>query len=452
MEKLSAAYISGLCGGRLLGKDAYITGIVRDNREIRGGEMFVAICGEKFDGHDFVHDAQQKGASAVLVSREMQGLRISQIIVDDTVAALGKIAKGYLETLSLRRVCITGSVGKTTTKEMCAATLSASFKTHKTQGNYNNNIGLPLTVFGLDKSHEAAVFEIGTNHFGEILPLTRIAAPEVAVITTIGASHLEAFGTKEGVLREKTEIFKGLTKDGVAVLNGDDPLLWGMRGKIPHRVIWFGLENAESDVFGEILSNGAYESTFTVRGSTEKFTIACGGEHNVRDALSAIAVGRALGMADDAIAEGLSRFKNTGMRQDIYEYKGIKVIRDCYNANPDSMRASLSLLRDFNVDGKRICALGDMRELGENAEEFHRQIGEFAAACADMVFVTGEYAESYLAGAGEKCIICEDKKSIATKLSEHLKAGDALLVKGSYGTKMWQVLEHLQGEREQESE
>ncbi len=449
MEKLSAVYISELCRGRILGGDASVTGIVRDNREIRGGEMFVAIHGEKFDGHDFAHDAEEKGASAVLVSREISGLGIPQIVVSDTVTALGEIAKGYLKTLSLRRVCITGSVGKTTTKEMCAATLSAAFKTHKTQENYNNNIGLPLTVFGLDKSHEAAVFEIGTNHFGEILPLATIAAPEVAVITTIGESHLEAFGTKEGVLREKTEIFKGLTKDGVAVLNGDDPLLWGLRGKIPHRVMWFGLENAECDIFGEIMSSGAYESTFTVRGSEEKFTIACGGEHNVRDALSAIAVGRALGMDDTAISEGLSTFKNTGMRQDIYEYNGATIIRDCYNANPDSMRASLSLLRDFDVTGKRICALGDMRELGGSAAELHRQIGELAATCADIIFVTGEYAESYFDGAGEKCIICEDKKSLADELSKHMKEDDALLVKGSYGTKMWQVLEYLQGEREQ---
>lgn len=446
MDKLSAVYISKLCNGRLLGEDTTVTGIVRDNREIRGGEMFVAISGEKFDGHDFARDAEEKGASAVLVSREISGLHIPQIVVSDTVAALGKIAKGYLETLTLRRVCITGSVGKTTTKEMCAAVLSATFKTHKTQGNYNNNIGLPLTVFGLDKSYEAAVFEIGTNHFGEILPLATIASPEVAVITTIGESHLEAFGTKEGVLREKTEIFKGLTENGVAVLNGDDPLLWGMRGKISYHVIWFGLENRECDIFGEIISNGAYESTFTVRGSEQKFAIACGGEHNVRDALSAIAVGRALGMDDGAISEGLSRFKNTGMRQDIYEYNGATIIRDCYNANPDSMRASLSLLRDLDVAGKRICALGDMRELGIGAAELHRQIGEFAAACADKIFVTGEYAESYCAGAGGKCIICEDKKSLADKLSEHMKAGDALLVKGSYGTKMWQVLEHLQGE------
>ncbi|MBQ8003482.1 MAG: UDP-N-acetylmuramoyl-tripeptide--D-alanyl-D-alanine ligase [Oscillospiraceae bacterium] len=448
MERLSVAEAAAFCNGRLSGGDTYISGVVRDNREICGGELFVAIRGENFDGHAFVHDAEKRGAGAVLVSKEDKGLSVPQIVVSDTVSALGEIAKGYLKKLSLRRVCITGSVGKTTTKEMCASVLSAAYKTHKTQGNYNNNIGLPLTVFGLDKSHEAAVFEIGTNHFGEILPLSLIASPEVAVITTIGASHLEAFGTKEGVLREKTKIFNGLTENGVAVLNGDDPLLWGMKNEIKHRTVWFGLENTECDVFGKIVSNGAYESFFTVRGSEVSFALACGGEHNVRDALSAIAVGRLLGMDDSAIAKGLSEFKNTGMRQDIYEYNGVTVIRDCYNANPDSMCASLSLLRDFVCKGKRVCVLGDMRELGESAGEFHEQVGRFARECADAVLVTGEYAGSYSTGATDKCKVFEDKKSMAAALSEILQPGDVLLVKGSYGTKMWQVLEYLQGERE----
>lgn len=449
MEKLTAAYIAKLCHGRLIGKDAVVTAIVRDNREISGGELFVAIRGENFDGHDFVSDAEKKGAAAVLVSRENVNLNIPQIVVCNTVAALGEIAKGYLRTLELKKVCITGSVGKTTTKEMCAAVLSADFRTHKTQGNYNNNIGLPLTIFGLDKTHEAAVLEIGTNHFGEILPLTKIAAPDVAVITTIGASHLEAFGTKEGVLREKTEILKGLSENGVAVLNGDDPLLWGYRENIRHKVIWFGLENRECDVFGEIVSADAYESRFAVRGSDTEFYIACGGEHNVRDALSAIAVGRALGMEDRNIAKGLSCFRNTGMRQDVYEYDGVTIIRDCYNANPDSMCAALRLLRDFGCEGKRISVLGDMRELGEGASALHTEAGKTAAECCDVLLVTGQFADDYRSGAGnEKTLVFDDKKSLAEKLCELMSPGDAVLVKGSYGTKMWQVLEYLQGEKE----
>lgn len=447
MEKLTAKEIAEFSHGRLIGEDAEVTKIVRDNREISGGELFVALCGEKFDGHDFVRSAQENGAACALVSREIKDISIPQIIVSDTVAALGDIAKGYLAKFDISRVCITGSVGKTTTKEMCAAVLSGGFRTHKTQGNFNNNIGLPLTIFGLEKEHEAAVFEIGTNHFGEILPLALLANPHVALITTIGASHLEAFGTKEGVLREKTEIFKGLSDNGTAVLNGDDPLLWGMRDKTPSNTVWFGLENPECDVFGEIVSNGVYESVFRVRGSEQMFTLSCGGEHNIRDALSAIAVGRSLGMKDETIAKGLSTFKNTGMRQDIYEYNGVTVIRDCYNANPDSMKASLSLLEGFDGKGKKMCVLGDMLELGENATELHREVGAFAAERTDFVLTAGAFAEAYKAGAGEKALVFEDKETLARKLSEMLCDGDVLLVKGSYGTKMWQVLEYLQSEK-----
>lgn len=448
MEKLTAKEIAAYTGGRLIGDDVSVDKIVRDNREISGGELFVALCGEKFDGHDFVLSAQENGAACALVSKEVEKVSISQIVVPDTVAALGDIAKGYLSKFDISRVCITGSVGKTTTKEMCAAVLSESFRTHKTQGNFNNNIGLPLTIFGIENGCEAAVFEIGTNHFGEILPLALIAKPDVALITTIGASHLEAFGTKEGVLREKTEIFKGLVENGTAVLNGDDPLLWGMRESAPANTVWFGLANPECDVFGEIISNGVYESVFRVRGSETEFTLSCGGEHNIRDALSAIAVGRSLGMKDDAIARGLASFRNTGMRQDIYEYNGITVIRDCYNANPDSMKASLSLLKSFDGEGKKYCVLGDMLELGENAGELHREVGGFASEMADFVFTAGSFASDYKAGAGDKAIVFEDKKTIAEKLSKVLRGGDVLLVKGSYGTKMWQVLEYLQDEKE----
>ncbi|MBQ6845511.1 MAG: UDP-N-acetylmuramoyl-tripeptide--D-alanyl-D-alanine ligase [Oscillospiraceae bacterium] len=449
MKKLSVKYISELCGGTICGKDAYVTAVVRDNREISGGELFVAIRGEKFDGHSFVRDAEGKGAAAALVSEKVKGVSIPQIVVADTIEALGKIAKGYLASLPVKKVCITGSVGKTTTKEMCSAVLSAGFKTHKTAGNYNNNIGLPLTIFGLDESYEAAVLEIGTNHFGEILPLAKIAAPDVALITTIGASHLEAFGTKEGVLAEKTEIFKGLSKDGIAVLNGDDPLLWGIRNTLPNKAVWFGIENPECDVLGKIEKNNAYEASFTVKGSQTEFRLTCGGEHNIRDALSAIAVGRAFGMDDEAIAKGLLAFKNTGMRQDIYKWNEITIIRDCYNANPDSMRASLMVLRDFECSGKRIAVLGDMNELGENANVLHEETGAFAASCADVILVTGRYSDSYKNGVtDEKIKVFEDKETLAKELSDKAGKGDVLLVKGSYGTKMWQVLEYLQGKEE----
>ncbi len=447
MEAVKASYFASVCNGKLIGKDCEITGVSRDNRDIKAGDMFVAICGERFDGHDFVRSARENGASCALVSREIQDTDIAQILVENTVSALGDAAKEYLRSLPAKRICITGSVGKTTTKEMCAAVASADFKTHKTQGNFNNNIGLPLTVFQMDGSHEVAVLEIGTNHFGEILPLARIASPDVAVITTIGESHLEAFGDKAGVLSEKKEILKGLSENGIAVLNGDDPYLWAIKDEITHKTIWFGLENEECDVFGTDINDGAFESTFRIKNSSAEFHIACGGEHNVRDALSAIAVGKALGMADERIAEGLKTFKNTGMRQDIYEFDGKTIIRDCYNANPDSMRASLKLLKNFETKGRKIAVLGDMRELGENADKLHVSVGETAGECADAIFVTGDFSECYQLGAGEdKTFVFDDKEKLAAALRSWAKSGDAILVKGSYGTKMWQVLEHLQNE------
>lgn len=446
MNEMKASVAASFCNGKLIGEDTSFTGVSRDNREILGGELFVAIRGENFDGHDFAPLAAEKGASLLLVSKELEGVKVPQILVDDTVKALGEIAKGYLQTLSAKRVCITGSVGKTTTKEMCAATLAESFRTHKTAGNFNNNIGLPLTIFGMDSTHEAAVLEIGTNHFGEILPLALIANPNVAIITAIGESHLEAFGSKEGVLREKTEIFRGLSDGGVAILNGDDPLLWGMREKISHRTVWFGTENEKCDIFAENIKNSAYEASFTVRGSDEVFSISCGGIHNIRDALSAIAAGREFGMDDDAIARGLEKFRNTGMRQDVIDVSGVTVIRDCYNANPDSMRASISLLRDMKCDGKKICVLGDMLELGENAAALHRETGAFASASADKVLVTGDFAESYCESGGN-VFSYADKETLATELAKELSEGDVVLVKGSCGTKMWQVIEKLCEER-----
>lgn len=448
MNTMKASYAASLCGGKLIGEDVSFSGVSRDNREVTGGEMFVAIRGENFDGHSFAAKAAENGAVLLLVSEKVEGVSVSQILVDDTVTALGEIAKGYLHSLPAKRVCVTGSVGKTTTKEMCAATLAEAFATHKTQGNFNNNIGLPLTVFGMDESHEAAVLEIGTNHFGEILPLAEIANPDAALITAIGESHLEAFGSKEGVLREKIEILRGLKEDGTAILNGDDPLLWAMRDKITHKTVWFGIENKECDVLVNVLENGAYEARFEVVGSDVIFSLPCGGIHNIRDAASAIAVGRVFGMEDAAIAQGLAKFRNTGMRQDVIDIAGCTVIRDCYNANPDSMRASISLLRDLECKGKKLCIISDMLELGENTKELHRQIGAFAAECADVVMVTGNFAESYREGAGEKAVVFSDKQELAKALSAQMCAGDAILVKGSYGTKMWQVIEYLQEERE----
>ncbi len=447
MERMAASKIAKLCEGNLAGADAFVNGVVRDNREVRGGELFVALRGENFDGHDFVENAAQSGAAAALVSTVDKNLSIPQIEVRDTLAALSKLACGYRDEMPARRVCVTGSVGKTTTKEMIASVLSTTYKTHKTHGNYNNNIGLPLTILNMSKADEAAVLEIGTNHFGEILPLAELASPEIAVITKISDCHLEAFGTRDGVLREKLDILKGLVPGGNAVLNGDDELLWAQRGKLPCKVLWFGIKNPECDVYGVIEKCGADSADFSMRGSLAKFHITCGGEHNVCNSLAAIAVGRLLGISDEKAAEGLCAFKNTGMRQDVYEYNGITIIRDCYNASPDSMRAALLLLKSMECTGRRVAALGDMRELGVMSDALHAEIGQFAADCADKIFVWGEAADMYAKGANGKAEVFSDKDKLSEALCKYLLKGDALLVKGSYGTRMWQVLEYLQSER-----
>ncbi len=444
MESLSASKIAEFCKGRLAGADAAVCGISRDNREIKQGELFVALCGERFDGHDFALDAEKRGAAAALVERELSALSIPQIIVSDTLTALSDMACGYLSEMRARRVCITGSVGKTTTKEMTASVLSAKYKTHKTEGNYNNNIGLPLTILNMEKSHEAAVLEIGTNHFGEILPLAKLASPEVAVITAIGDCHLEAFKTKEGVLKEKLTLLDGLAENGTAVLNGDDPYLWSMRDKIAHRTLWVGKSNSECDIFAKITYESADEMRFSLRDSDEEFIINCGGVHNVGNALLAIGVGRVLSLSDKQIAKGLYEFKNTGKRQLVYTIGGVTVIEDCYNANPDSMKAAISVLASSDAAGRRICVLGDMLELGENAESFHKEVGKAAGKVADALFVKGVFSASYAEGAGkEKTRIFANSEEIATALCEYLRDGDVLLVKGSYGTKMWQVLDAL---------
>ncbi len=446
MEKMLASEIATLCGGELIGKDALVCGVARDNREISAGELFVAICGQNFDGHFFVADAAERGAAAALVSKKVDA-PVPQILVEDTLKALSLFALGYREKMPARRVCVTGSVGKTTTKEMISSVLSVKYKTHKTQGNYNNDIGLPLTILGMSEADDAAVLEIGTNHFGEILPLAKLASPEVALITKISDCHLEAFGSREGVLREKLDVLKGLSENGIAVLNGDDPLLWGVKDNLPCKTIWFGIENSECDIFGTISKCDAESSEFSVRGSDASFNLNCGGLHNITNALSAIAVGRIFGMSDNAIAEGLFAFRNTGMRQDIYVHNGVTIIRDCYNASPDSMRASLTLLTLVDCKGRRLAALGDMLELGEKSDELHTEIGEFAKKCADKIFVQGEFADRYVEGAGNRAEAFSDKEALAEALSSYLQEGDALLVKGSYGTRMWQVLEYLEKER-----
>lgn len=422
--------------------DVEICGVEKDNRSIKTGDLFVAIRGEKFDGHNFAASAVENGAVAVLCERELE-VGVPCLVVEDSIRGLQAIARGYRAEFSPKVVGVTGSVGKTTTKEMIASVLSEKYNTLKTEGNLNNEIGLPFTVLNLNKNHEAAVIEMGMNHFGEISRLTRIASPDIAVISAIGESHIEFLGSKEGILKAKLEILEGLSDDGTVILNGDDEYLISLKGKLPFKTIYYGITNNESDIFATAKSVSLNEIIFTVRGTENfEFKINCGGEHNLKNALAAVAVGRELGLSNEEIARGLDKFENTGMRQKIIKKDGRTIINDCYNANPDSMRASLKLLSD--IEGRKIAVIADMLELGESSKDAHTELGRLAADMADIIFVTGNMRECVKAGAGDAEIyVFEDVASLCAKLKEIWTEGDTVLVKASRGMRLERVVESL---------
>lgn len=450
MESMSLQTIAAFCGAAVdAGDNTVITGVSKDTRCVNQGDLFLAIRGERFDGHDFVCRAASLGAAAALVEYEVEDCPIPQLVVEDTVKALGEIACGYRTRLHPRLVGITGSVGKTTTKEMIAHVLGAHFLTHKTAGNYNNNIGMPLTLLELRKEHEAAVIEMGTNHFGEISYLSEIAKPDLAVITAIAEAHLEYLESKEGVLRAKCEILDGMSRDAVLICDGDNPYLWSLKEKLDRPLVFCGVDREEADFVGVPIEMTPSSCRFSVKGLTGEFVIRTGGLHNLRNALLAIAVGKHYGLSDDEIRVGLAAFTNVGERQNRVMIRGVEVISDCYNANPASMRAALEVLSMGACNGKRFAVLGDMLELGESAESAHHEIGTIAARCADQLYCVGGYAEQMEAGARAGGMELEQIHRFATvnELAFALKAvvreRDVVLIKASNGMKLTEVLEVL---------
>lgn len=443
MERRNLAHIAEYFGMDMPEwRDIEICAIKRDNREVGKNDLFVAIRGENFDGHDFVCDAANRGASAALVERDIPGCPIPLIKVSDTIRGLQTLASGYRAEFNPHVVGVTGSVGKTTTKEMIASVLSEKYNTLKTIGNLNNEIGLPFTVCNLSAEHEAAVIEMGMNHFGEISRLTRVARPNIAVISVIGESHIEFLGSKEGILKAKLEILEGLSEDGCVILNGDDPLLWSLSGKLPYETIYFGTKNSDVQIFGSAIYESLSEIKFRVRGMDEEFMIPCAGAHNLQNALCAIAVGQKLGLSQSEIKNGLSKFENTGMRQKVIEVSGKTIINDSYNANPDSMRAALTVLK--GTSGRRIAVLADMLELGERTESAHVELGKYASECADIIYVTGNQRELVARGAkGADVRVFEDVFALCENLKNELKEKDTVLVKASRGMRLERVVDAI---------
>jgi len=447
MGSITLGQAAQWCGGKVDPKYADVTflGANNDSRRIQRGQLFIALQGER-DGHDFIPMALSKGAAAVLCSR-CDG-DYPAIVVEDTRIALGDIAREERKRLGMKVVGVTGSVGKSTTKEMIATVLSSRFRVEKTPVNHNNDIGMPMAVLSMPEDTEIAVLEMGMNHFREIAYLASIACPDVAVIINIGTMHIEHLGSQEGILKAKLEILEGMGSDGKVILNGDDQLLWNVR-QTGVSASYFGIRNPECQILGSNVQekDGKLSFDITYGGKNWKAELALEGQHYVSDALAAVSVGLSFGISGDEICQALSRFQNMAGRQEIIEHEGYTIIKDCYNAGPESMAAALTVLG--NRQGRRIAVLGDMLELGMCAAAEHYRVGRIAAEKADMVFAYGPNSARVVSGAltggmpNARTEAFEDVDALVAALKRVVKAGDVLLFKGSHGMHMEIAVEKL---------
>lgn len=452
MNRLYVKEIAENIGGRLLGENLSITSVTTDSRVCGGETMFIGIKGEKADGNDFAEGFLQNGGACAVVEKKIsvpEGK--SAILVDDTRKAMRDIAEYYRTTLKTDVVAVTGSVGKTSTKDMLGSVISQGFKTRVTAGNFNNEIGVPLTVFSLDGSIEKAVIEMGMSDFGEISRLTKIAKPSVAVITNIGTAHIGILGSRENILKAKLEILEGLSENGVVILNGDDPYLLSAKDTIKHNMIFYGIENKKCDILGYSLLADESGTSFSVdiNGIKHDFKINVAGKHHVYNALAAIACGLRFGMSPEKISNGVAGFKPTGMRQNVIQAGKIKIIEDCYNASANSMKSSLETLRTVCKNTKAVAVLGDILEQGEYAEKTHRQVGEYAAEYGIDVLVTvGKdahfIAQSAKANGVNEIYEFESNSDAAKFLSSYLTDNDTVLLKASRGMHFEEISKELQ--------
>jgi len=455
MGHIRAADIAAMTGGRLLGNgEAECSGFFIDSRRVTPGALFTAIRSQKADGHSYIGAAFEAGAAAVLSQEEYsapQGRAV--IVVDDTQKALMRLGGAWRDRFSIPVIGVTGSVGKTTTKEFIYAVLSSRFKTCRTEGNLNNELGLPLSLLSLEEGDEAAVFEMGMSGFGEIATMAAAARPSIGVITNIGTAHIEMLGSRENIRAAKLEITQGMAPDSILLLNADEPLLWKKRGKMGSiKTLFYGIDNKEADLTAKHIVQGDESMKIEIRGMFGlECTVPAVGRHNVYNVLAAAFCGRLLGLRRAEIAKGLMSFKGAAMRQNIMKKGGVTVIDDCYNANPDSMRAAISVL--CSGEGRKIAVLGDMLELGDYARTAHEEIGAFCAANGvDMLAARGSsasvYAEGFVKAGGspENARVFKDDEQTAAFLKEFVNKGDRVLFKGSRSTRMENVLRLTFGE------
>ncbi len=455
MRSLSLKELVDATSGTLVAGDpkTRISNICTDSRKVADGDLFIAIRGERFDGHDFVPAAFEKGAAGCVVSRDVDvpegrfAIRVS-----DTVKALGDIARYYRSGFPVKMIAITGSVGKTTTKDMVASVLSRSYSVLKSEGNFNNEIGLPQTLLKIDETHEFAVVEMGMRGLGEIRYLTTIARPDIAIITNIGISHIERLGSRQKILEAKLEILEGLPQNGIVILNGDDNMLSALKGLLPYRTVFYALEDKNADYCAYNIKTEGMAVYFSVRIKNDEYDVylPAPGIHNVYNALAAIAAGAETGMEPSEIISGIASYSSGEMRLDIRDLNGITIINDAYNASPSSMEAALRVMKELGQGRRMIAVLGDMLELGEYAETAHYDVGRLAARTGvDHLLATGHFAVKYCEGAvaagisEENARHFEDNRGVIEYLKNIVKSGDIILVKGSRAMKMEEVAEAL---------
>jgi UDP-N-acetylmuramoyl-tripeptide--D-alanyl-D-alanine ligase len=429
-----------MAGGRLLRGEAAVAlrGVAVDSRRLLGGELFVALPGDRFDGHDYVWRAFSAGCAAAMVSRDVSGEHLPGsavvIAVDDTHAGLGRLAAAYRRTFRFPWVAVTGSCGKSTTKELTALVLGLNGPVLKAEASFNNRVGVPLTILGAGGEHRYAVVELGSNHRGELAPLAFMAMPDIAVITCVAEAHLEGFGDLDGVAEEKSAILGALKSDGIAVLNADDRYFDFLAARAPGKVVSYGV-GAGAQVRGTEISLSGEGTSFCLDGRV-RVELPLPGIHNVRNALAAAAVGRELGLGAEEIAGRLGRAQAMHMRSRLVRAGGVLLLEDCYNANPASFLAALEALDGLGRHRKVVVA-GDMGELGAHSEEHHRALGEEIAGRGVALLITvGAEARHVSETASRSTARVEthhfaSAREAAGAVPGLLRPGDAVLVKGS---------------------
>ena len=453
MNPLTLSQIAQFAGASLSSGDGavVITKISTDSRTIRPGELFVALRGENFEGHDFVKAAAKAGATGALVNLNWTSSVPSNFALlrtTDTLQAYQMLAGNYRMSLALKVLAITGSNGKTSTKDFAASVLARRFRVTKTEGNFNNHVGLPRTILEATSEGEVAVWEIGMNHPGEIAVLSKIAAPDAAIITNIGVAHIEFMGSREAIATEKGALAEAIEPQGTVILNADDPFSNGIAARTRAKVVFAGTTGGT--VRAIEIRQSAEGSEFTIVEGAHRCRaqLPVAGSHMVQNALLAVAAGRTFGLSIEECAAGLAAAPLTKARLQIKEIRGVQFLDDSYNANPDSMKAALRTLVELDTDGKRIAVLGEMRELGTESERGHREVGETAATLGvDQLITIGDAAEPIAQAARtaglDKVSSVRSNREATALLGEIAGPGDLVLIKGSRAARTEEVIEQF---------